>query len=355
MSSAHHSSDFLGSLSSRWTISSLCIHAALLIIVLLWNVSSSHAQPKKLLVRTVKVREFSPSPLIATEIPQKTVPVVEKPEPKTKEISPEAAEKIIEVEAPPQNVIEEAQIVEIEEPKPIKEAAPKNQAPEKKTVKNEPIKKEISKKEISTQTQKKPQNKPTSQKPASKQSEKKPSNPKQQDKAKQDKSKQDKVKQDTAKQAAQQAKKAEEAARQKNLEAALQSLNKVSNNSKSLVAVSSEPVSKVSSVGTLASETIQTVSCEGAEECSPAESRYIAELIRRLKLSLKLPEYGEVRLKLIIARSGAVTSLTILNSSSSLNKKSVEQKLKNLSFPAFGNSFQGEKSHTFTLILSNEA
>lgn len=84
------------------------------------------------------------------------------------------------------------------------------------------------------------------------------------------------------------------------------------------------------------------------------ELTYQEELIGRLKLLLRLPEYGLVRVKLTLERSGKVKQLTVTNAESSKNKSYIEKTLPTLTFPAFGNNFSGQDSFTFSLNLSNE-
>lgn len=80
---------------------------------------------------------------------------------------------------------------------------------------------------------------------------------------------------------------------------------------------------------------------------------YEEELSARLKILLKLPEMGEVRVALTLNRQGVVTKLEIISSKSSLNKKAVETHLPPIHFPPFGKAYPGESTHTFTLTLTN--
>jgi colicin import membrane protein len=87
---------------------------------------------------------------------------------------------------------------------------------------------------------------------------------------------------------------------------------------------------------------------------SQREVGYIDELVSRLKLSLRLPEYGDVKIKLTLERSGKVAKLEIVKQSSEANKKYVEKKVPALTFPPFGNNFGAEGTYTFLITLSNE-
>lgn len=84
------------------------------------------------------------------------------------------------------------------------------------------------------------------------------------------------------------------------------------------------------------------------------ERGYRDELASRLKLMLKLPEYGIVKLKLTLNRLGKVIKLEILSSESSLNRKHIEKSLSSLSFPPLGDNFAKEKDHTFQITLSSD-
>lgn len=85
------------------------------------------------------------------------------------------------------------------------------------------------------------------------------------------------------------------------------------------------------------------------------EVNYRDELAGRLKLMLKLPEYGEVKIQLTINRSGQVKSVEILSAESTLNSKYVEKMIPSLTFPSFGHRFQNMNQYTFALTLRNES
>lgn len=89
-----------------------------------------------------------------------------------------------------------------------------------------------------------------------------------------------------------------------------------------------------------------------AEESAlpPEKMSYQEELISRLKLLLKLPEYGLLKLKLTLGKAGNVTKIEILSSTSALNRKHVEKTLPTLSFPPLGRA--ADKSGTLTLNLT---
>ena len=84
------------------------------------------------------------------------------------------------------------------------------------------------------------------------------------------------------------------------------------------------------------------------------EVSYRDELANRLKLLLRLPEYGEVKVKLTIERSGKIAKVLIISSESSANRKYIEKTLPGLTFPQFGTRFGDVDQYTFSITLGNE-
>lgn len=122
---------------------------------------------------------------------------------------------------------------------------------------------------------------------------------------------------------------------------------------------SSARVARVGAVGSLNVEQglaeasdHQDSAYEGYASASP-EACYIGDLIRRLQLNVRLPEPGEVKVKLTLARAGTVTRVQVLNGKPSM-RKPIEEKLRSIHFSHFGTSFPGETDHTFSLRLSND-
>ncbi|MFV0339808.1 MAG: hypothetical protein ACK5MA_04135 [Parachlamydiaceae bacterium] len=103
----------------------------------------------------------------------------------------------------------------------------------------------------------------------------------------------------------------------------------------------------------LAALSIDSLSVEAAPSMGFEELSYRDELALRLKLNLKLPEYGEVKLKLKLDRSGKVLDVNIVHSSSEKNSAYIRKTLPGLALPSFGNQFKGESSYTFTITLSS--
>jgi len=87
---------------------------------------------------------------------------------------------------------------------------------------------------------------------------------------------------------------------------------------------------------------------------STREISYRDELASRLKLGLRLPEYGEVKIKLTLERSGKVAQVQIVSSKSVKNKEYIEKTLPTLTFPGFGDNFKGSTQYTFAITLNNE-
>ena len=87
---------------------------------------------------------------------------------------------------------------------------------------------------------------------------------------------------------------------------------------------------------------------------SPGEATYRDELAGRLKLQLRLPEYGDVKVNLTIDRTGKVVKVAIGGAESSANRRYIEKTLPALSFPAFGPNFESAEEYTFSITLSNE-
>jgi outer membrane biosynthesis protein TonB len=84
------------------------------------------------------------------------------------------------------------------------------------------------------------------------------------------------------------------------------------------------------------------------------EIGYVDEMVGRLKLLLKLPEYGDVKTQLIINRSGKVVKVTILHADSKANRSYIEKTLPTLTFAPFGSNFGAEGQHTFQITLKGD-
>lgn len=90
------------------------------------------------------------------------------------------------------------------------------------------------------------------------------------------------------------------------------------------------------------------------EEVNKEEASYRTDIYYRIKHALKLPEYGEVKAKLTIERSGRVVNVQILQSESAKNRQYIEKSLSSLIFPPFGSYFAQDSQHTFLITLNND-
>lgn len=91
----------------------------------------------------------------------------------------------------------------------------------------------------------------------------------------------------------------------------------------------------------------------GSVELSSKEMNYRDEMAYRLQLALKLPEYGEIKIKLTVERSGKVAQVQIVTSESPKNRQYIEKTVPSLIFPAFGNNFAHSSQYTFLITLNN--
>lgn len=106
--------------------------------------------------------------------------------------------------------------------------------------------------------------------------------------------------------------------------------------------------------GKIASKKIGDLGVEGLKSETPQVRSYESEIALYLKKKLKLLEPGSVKIKLKLSSNGKVESLTILSAESEKNRELVETKVKSISFPPFDSRMDGEKSHTFHVILKSD-
>lgn len=92
-----------------------------------------------------------------------------------------------------------------------------------------------------------------------------------------------------------------------------------------------------------------------AVESNFSDRGYIDELVERLQLLLKLPEYGEVTVQVTLDPLGSIVDFHIQSSKSLINQKYVQEKLPHLQLPKFSGELYGEKEHTFILVLHHSA
>lgn len=116
-------------------------------------------------------------------------------------------------------------------------------------------------------------------------------------------------------------------------------------------------VSKVNSKKAILPEQIGTLSVdavvltENSGSLNVRELGYRDELGARLKKLLKLPEHGEVKIKLTLDKMGKFIRVDIVNAESDKNKKYIENTIKTLTFPSFQGAFQNLPEYTFSITL----
>ena len=93
---------------------------------------------------------------------------------------------------------------------------------------------------------------------------------------------------------------------------------------------------------------------DGIELVSDQETSYQVELASRLRLLLRLPEYGDVKIRLTVSKAGRVEKVEIIGSESKLNSQYVENTLPSLQLPPFGNQLGNTSKYTFAITLSND-
>lgn len=89
-------------------------------------------------------------------------------------------------------------------------------------------------------------------------------------------------------------------------------------------------------------------------DLSAKEVSYRDEIAYRLKMALKLPDYGEVKIKLTLDRSGKVASVQSVHAESTKNKQYIEKTVPSLIFPPFGTNFAQAAQYTFMITLNND-
>lgn len=153
------------------------------------------------------------------------------------------------------------------------------------------------------------------------------------------------------------AKKAEEARarKQKLLSTAQKSISNVAGGKESLVGLSDFASSSAVIPAQIENLQVEALIVDArTEQMNPQEIGYYGELASRLKLKLRLPEHGEVKIKLTLERSGRFLKVVIVSSASSKNREYIEKTLPKLTYPGFGNNFGQSSEYTFVIALSNE-
>lgn len=89
-------------------------------------------------------------------------------------------------------------------------------------------------------------------------------------------------------------------------------------------------------------------------ELGAREISYRDEVAYRMKSALRLPDNGEVKMKLILNRNGKVSKVQIMTSGSAKNKEYIEKTVPTLIFPDFGTRFGDASQYTFMITLNKE-
>ncbi|MBS0629549.1 MAG: hypothetical protein JSS30_04910 [Verrucomicrobia bacterium] len=89
------------------------------------------------------------------------------------------------------------------------------------------------------------------------------------------------------------------------------------------------------------------------EESAGEESIFVASLVQCLQETLDLPEFGEVKVEIVLKCDGSFVKMKVLQSQSDRNRKFLEQELKTMSFPPFTGELKNEKEHTFVITFCN--
>ncbi len=280
--------------------------------------------------------------------------IEEKIAPAEKAVEKTITQEPVKPEAPPEKTTPaEVKSTPKAQPKPVVKQAPK---PVAKAVVKAAIKSPPKPQPKPTPVKSKPQTKPAPKVTEQTKSQKE----KIQEQQKQAEKTRQKANEAAAKQAAakQAAAKAQAAKKQSMLNQALSSLDSAGriDGKKAALAASAAKAapSGPSSITSLSAESLVAVDATETANCTPAERTYYDELVSRLKLSLKLPEYGEVKLQLTILRSGKVSSIKSITSKSTKNSEYIKNALPKAHLPPFGQNFPNEKEHTFKLTLTNE-
>lgn len=149
-------------------------------------------------------------------------------------------------------------------------------------------------------------------------------------------------------------KQVEKARQQKLLVEAQERIAKIGRTSDKLTADKGGKAAAPAVPGALTTLNIDALPSNSGTPLTDRERGYRDELAGRLKLQLKLPEYGEVKIKLTLERSGRVVSVVVVSAESQANRKHIEKMLPGLVFPAFGANFGSDPQYTFVITLSNE-
>lgn len=320
------------------TLSVITVHLLLVFYSALFFTSHIPiSKPRdKILVKTVKLNpkqnNFNPPKAPSSPLPPEPIP-----EP-IAEVEPVAPTPLPEPEPVAPEPTPEPKVESKPEPKP---------EPKPVTPKPLPKKKPIHKK-TTPKTPPKPVKKPTPPKPPAPVKKETPKKPE--------------TKKETPKKTAPEIPK-EPPRPDPQIEAMKQKKREYIENARSLVAKLDRKSGQLKETGSLEKVTlpsqlgelnIDSLEISSDKTLSAPENRYRSLIASRLKLSLHLPEYGVVKLKLTLNRQGKVTAVTEIQSESSANKAHIQKALPQIIFQPFGDNFSGLDSYTFQVTLNSE-
>ncbi len=311
------------------------IHLLLLVVSYSWNPTQLNSQPaKKMIVQTIKLH-----PLQA-QIAQSGNFI-----PSSQSSPPSSPLEPIKKEAIEKEIVEAPKVIPMEKTPPIPSPTVKKEPAAEKNNKPAPVANE------------KPEKQPV---PVKKVAEPSKSPPKKQPEKenKQLEEKKQRERMEAEKKREQEIAAAQEAARKKELALlakAKENLAKMNENREKIASSTTPKLNTTPLPKELDSLHVDALAMgENSESWGTKEASYADEVAYRLKMALKLPDYGAVKVKLTISRTGKVIKVETMQSESKKNTSYIETKIPNLLFPAFGLKFQGVEQNTFVITLQND-
>ena len=104
---------------------------------------------------------------------------------------------------------------------------------------------------------------------------------------------------------------------------------------------------------TIVTASLSTKAVVTLEQEEPILSSYTASLVKELTQMLQLPEYGEVKIKIIFSPAGKIMDLLVLQAESKANKLYLEKCLPNIVLPKYNEKVTLNNEQTFTLTFCN--
>lgn len=99
---------------------------------------------------------------------------------------------------------------------------------------------------------------------------------------------------------------------------------------------------------------IESMKVDSLEPVEGEDKGYYGALANTLRHSLRLPEFGEVKIHLTLDRHGRVVEVKIVGTENENNQRYVEKVLPTVQFIPFGKYYRNEKTHTFMITLTND-